>query len=680
MGTLVITSLSGTPVMLSSNTMQGLVMVTLVFLVLATKSDASRSKQRKEAGIQGRKFLFSYPSNTFPLSNRQNNIFRRKAAVDSDTRRGEVEDTGEEVEDTTEKLMETTKITGITEITAEDVETTTTAMSTSLLEIDDKDNLISYGNKNEDNIFNNYQVNEENTVNYEPRNDKSFLNSFPFHHYGHGNGHGRGHTKAQKLRKHHNVDGINVDDRRVTNIDRATPDIIDDLSEAVPDASGRRCVDKVMMREETEYDEVLTCDHSYDRRCHTSYVTKYEPHQEQECDEKFRKVCTIDYEQKALHEVVEVCITPFVKDCEIEGEEVCQTVYESECSTVQIVHQVEDDVANCKTEEETKCEEVTEGFTTVEKCDTWPVEKCSLEKKLVKKYTPHTSCQKVPKEMCAPKDCGIKEGPVQCQDKVKTVVVDNPIEECDMEPLRTCKHVTKLVPKLEPSQECVDVPKEICARSKVNPRRVKKPSIQKWCFTPKNDTGCNEDSQCNGVHICVNRACIVGCRTEEDCQSDQSCAQYKCIPKAGKVLLESFTIHTLSCTGCSGEKEGVKLNLVGERSGEFPSGYTCSSSDLVPLNHKNSDDFFSGGLATFDGSTAAERNMMGDCIRAPLNAMVRGGNVTWVGEGNWAPGNICVDWNFSNFAYVCELKKVASRENVWEISNCSDKDDIEKCP
>jgi hypothetical protein len=29
---------------------------------------------------------------------------------------------------------------------------------------------------------------------------------------------------------------------------------------------GRRCVDKVMMVEETVYDEVLTCDHSYDNR------------------------------------------------------------------------------------------------------------------------------------------------------------------------------------------------------------------------------------------------------------------------------------------------------------------------------------------------------------------------------------------------------------------------------
>ena len=81
------------------------------------------------------------------------------------------------------------------------------------------------------------------------------------------------------------------------------------------------------------------------------------------------------------------------------------------------------------------------------------------------------------------------QGPVKCQEKVKTVVVDNPIEECDMEPLRTCKHITKLVPKLEPTQDCVDVPKEICAMSKVNPRRKRKHFIQKWCYTPKSKTG-----------------------------------------------------------------------------------------------------------------------------------------------------------------------------------------------
>ena len=48
---------------------------------------------------------------------------------------------------------------------------------------------------------------------------------------------------------------------------------------------------------------------------------------------------------------------------------------------------------------------------------------------------------------------------------------------------------TKLVPRLVASPECVDVPKEICARSKINPRRVQKPAIQRWCYEVEEDHG-----------------------------------------------------------------------------------------------------------------------------------------------------------------------------------------------
>merc|ERR1711892_882453 len=33
--------------------------------------------------------------------------------------------------------------------------------------------------------------------------------------------------------------------------------------------------------EDTEYDDVVQCDHSYDKRCHTTYVTNYESQQEE---------------------------------------------------------------------------------------------------------------------------------------------------------------------------------------------------------------------------------------------------------------------------------------------------------------------------------------------------------------------------------------------------------------
>merc|ERR1739840_75784 len=140
---------------------------------------------------------------------------------------------------------------------------------------------------------------------------------------------------------------------------------------------------------EIEYDDVVQCDHSYDKRCHTTYVTNYDSQQEEECEENFRKSCFIEYEQIAFNETVEICRTPLVKDCNIEGPEICRTEYESECWTKQEVHDVEDDVVECKTE--------------------------------------------------------VEEG--------------------------------------------VDVPKEVCTRSRTNPRPVKKPVVKKWCYVPSEESG-----------------------------------------------------------------------------------------------------------------------------------------------------------------------------------------------
>ena len=69
-----------------------------------------------------------------------------------------------------------------------------------------------------------------------------------------------------------------------------------------------------------------------------------------------------------------------------------------------------------------------------------------------------------------------------CQQKMKTVVVDHPVEQCELEPQQVRKQVTKLVPQLVPRQECVKVPKEVCATSRLNPKVKKIPFIQKWCF------------------------------------------------------------------------------------------------------------------------------------------------------------------------------------------------------
>ena len=116
--------------------------------------------------------------------------------------------------------------------------------------------------------------------------------------------------------------------------------------------------------------------------------------------------------------------------------------------------------------EDEKCEDVTVGYTTTKQCQKWPRQQCNLEKKTTTKYTTMTGCNKEPTELCAPKGCGFKEvrgglnylfhshifflqGPEECHDVVKTVVSERPEEECQIEPQRNCKHVTKLVPRLQ---------------------------------------------------------------------------------------------------------------------------------------------------------------------------------------------------------------------------------------
>ena len=79
----------------------------------------------------------------------------------------------------------------------------------------------------------------------------------------------------------------------------------------------------------------------------------------------------------------------------------------------------------------------------------------------------------------------LSQGPVQCQEKMKTVMVETPQEQCDLEPQKICTTATKMIPQLKRSQECVDVPKEVCAMSRVNPSLKTVPFIQNWCFKPE---------------------------------------------------------------------------------------------------------------------------------------------------------------------------------------------------
>ena len=66
---------------------------------------------------------------------------------------------------------------------------------------------------------------------------------------------------------------------------------------------------------------------------------------------------------------------------------------------------------------------IPQGYSTNEECTKWPITKCTLEKKMVKKYTPETNCKKVPFELCGPAACPVEPGAEQCFDKTETVIL-----------------------------------------------------------------------------------------------------------------------------------------------------------------------------------------------------------------------------------------------------------------
>ena len=173
----------------------------------------------------------------------------------------------------------------------------------------------------------------------EERLEKSLLNSFPFNagekteHNGehHGEHHGDHHAA------HEEDETPNL--RQLVALSRSVPQARYGVEEP-PSDGGKKCVQKVMMVEEVIWDDVVTCDHSYDKRCHTTYKTSFDSVQEEECEENFRKTCFITMVDTAMNVTTNVCKKPMVKDCDIEGEPICRTEYQSECWSKQIPHEV----------------------------------------------------------------------------------------------------------------------------------------------------------------------------------------------------------------------------------------------------------------------------------------------------------------------------------------------------
>ena len=217
-----------------------------------------------------------------------------------------------------------------------------------------------------------------------------------------------------------------------------------DFSQAVLDPeTGKRCVIKEEEVESLEKEPVLECNHREVEKCHYTYITQFTPAQEEVCEESFEKTCQITFKQQAVKEMVKKCYRPLVKVCNGQGKEVCQTMYESSCTTRYV-------------------------------------------EKQPGKFVGDTRCEKVPIEVCGA-GCVTEEGPEECHDKDITSLIDVPEEICDLNPQKSCRLQTKLVPSLMPKHECTIVPQEVCNLRFTAPKLVKKPLMSKWCLDEDSD-------------------------------------------------------------------------------------------------------------------------------------------------------------------------------------------------
>ena len=214
-----------------------------------------------------------------------------------------------------------------------------------------------------------------------------------------------------------------------------------DFSSCVTDpTTGQCCVDKEEINTSMKKKPIIECKHKTVEQCHYTYITQFQPSQEEFCEENFKKNCFITFKPQVRNQTRKECYRPVEKLCNGQGKEVCETVYESACTT--------------------KYVEKEPG-----------------------KFVRDTKCTKLPVKICGA-GCTFKEGKKDCHDKLLTSSVDLPEEVCDLNPQKSCKNVTKLVPRLLPRLECSNFPTEICTLKMFTPKQVSRPLKTRRCLEP----------------------------------------------------------------------------------------------------------------------------------------------------------------------------------------------------
>ena len=97
-----------------------------------------------------------------------------------------------------------------------------------------------------------------------------------------------------------------------------------------------------------------------------------------------------------------------------------------------------------------------------------------------------TKCEKKPVEICGA-GCVTVPGEEECHEKMVDTLVDVPEETCDLNPQKSCRLVTRLVPSLRPKLECTVVPQDNCNLKFTSPKQTSKPLRTEWCLDQRQE-------------------------------------------------------------------------------------------------------------------------------------------------------------------------------------------------
>jgi len=208
---------------------------------------------------------------------------------------------------------------------------------------------------------------------------------------------------------------------------------ITDANSTAEERDKKQCIRKELALASVRKVPVLSCSTRGTQECFSSFSTRFDPVRTELCLESFQKSCRIRFQARPVNITVQECQVSGGRRRRCGG---CRTSYEPRCRR-EWVERVPGD------------------------------------------FVQSSMCEQVPTKLCMP-ECEEEEEEKECREKIVTTGVEVQ-EVCTMHPVKRCREATKLLPRLEPTQECTVLPAQKCELKFSKPGISQAVLVTKWC-------------------------------------------------------------------------------------------------------------------------------------------------------------------------------------------------------